>query len=345
MTYTEDLCTWYEQNKRDMPWRQTRDPYAIWISEVMLQQTQVDTVIPYYNSFMRRFPTIQELACAPMDEVLRYWKGLGYYKRAQNLHRGAQKLWESHQGIFPQTLKELSDIPGIGPYTAGAVLSIAFDMPVPAVDGNVMRILSRRYLIEEDITRPSARRLFEEKVLALMESVKPSVFNQALMELGALICSPKSPKCPQCPVKAYCEAFKLGLPERYPIKTKKASPEVEEIIALVIQKENRFIFERRPAEGLLANLWGFPVLDADKASLIVGAKGVFLTSVTHVFTHKKWLLKPFLLHEDSLPHELLNVIIKKPDLEHYTINEAKELPMGTAFVKVLNQLARQDGKS
>ncbi|MGB8955280.1 MAG: A/G-specific adenine glycosylase, partial [Tumebacillaceae bacterium] len=200
------LLAWYEENKRDLPWRRTRDPYAIWVSEVMLQQTRVETVIPYWHRFLEQFPTIDALAKAPEEQVLKAWEGLGYYSRGRNLQKGAQAVQERHHGIVPDALDEMLALPGVGPYTAGAVLSIAYDRPVPAVDGNVFRVLSRIFLIEEDIMKPKTRKTFEGIAEFMIPEGYAASFNQGLMELGATVCIPKNPRCALCPVREQCSA-------------------------------------------------------------------------------------------------------------------------------------------
>lgn len=202
--FSTELLSWYERSKRDLPWRRHRDPYYIWVSEIMLQQTRVDTVIPYFQRFIERFPTIRDLAEAPEEEVLKCWEGLGYYSRARNLQAAAKQVMERHGGIVPDTKAEVSALKGVGPYTTGAILSIAFNRPEPAVDGNVMRVLSRYFLIEEDVAKAGTRTLMEELAAELIPEGRASDFNQALMELGALVCTPKSPQCLICPVMARC---------------------------------------------------------------------------------------------------------------------------------------------
>ncbi len=202
--FSGHLLEWYMENKRDLPWRRHRDPYYIWVSEIMLQQTRVDTVIPYFKRFIERFPTVEALADAPEQDVLKCWEGLGYYSRARNLQAAAKQVKELHGGQVPDDRAAVFALKGVGPYTAGAILSIAFNKPEPAVDGNVMRVLSRYFLIEEDIMKGSTRALMEGLVTELIPEGRASDFNQALMELGALVCTPKSPHCLTCPVMEHC---------------------------------------------------------------------------------------------------------------------------------------------
>lgn len=337
MTYAERLLKWFDENKREMPWRNTVNPYYIWISEVMLQQTQVDTVRPYYERFIERFPTIESLAQASLEEVHQYWQGLGYYRRAENLHKGAKVVAEKYQGVFPKDPKLVKDIPGIGPYTLGAVLSIAFHIPLPAVDGNVMRILSRQFLIEEDIAVAKNRKVFEHKVMELMPD-DPNRFNQALMELGALVCTPKNPKCSECPIQPICKAYEVGRVMELPIKTKKVKNVTMQYKVLLLEKEGKYLMEKRPAEGLLANLWGFPMMEEDEweGEYVHQIKTVDLEKVVHVFTHRKWEMQPIIIRSNDA--EEILPIENNQEKKFVTLKEMKGLPIGTAFTKIIGEL-------
>ncbi|KAE8558750.1 A/G-specific adenine glycosylase, partial [Paenibacillus polymyxa] len=213
--FSFELLNWYTRNKRDLPWRRHRNPFYIWISEIMLQQTRVDTVIPYFNRFIARFPTIEALAEAPEEDVLKLWEGLGYYSRARNLQTAAKQVVELHGGQVPDDTQAVAALKGVGPYTTGAIMSIAFNRPEPAVDGNVMRVLSRYFLIEEDIMKGSTRSHMESLVRELIPEGRAADFNQALMELGALVCTPKSPHCLTCPVMEHCSG-RLAAPQAPP---------------------------------------------------------------------------------------------------------------------------------
>lgn len=265
--FSTELLQWYERSKRDLPWRRHRDPYYIWISEIMLQQTRVDTVIPYFQRFIERFPTIQDLAEAPEEDVLKCWEGLGYYSRARNLQAAARQVVERHGGAVPDNKAEVAALKGVGPYTTGAIMSIAFNRPEPAVDGNVMRVLSRYFLIEEDIMKTATRTLMEELATELIPEGRASDFNQALMELGALVCTPKSPQCLICPVMARCAGRLEGAEERLPVKSKAKPPRPEyRFVALVEgdgENAGRVLVRRRPDTGLLARMWELPHIPAD----------------------------------------------------------------------------------
>jgi A/G-specific adenine glycosylase len=254
----EILLDWYRANRRDLPWRRLRDPYAVWISEAMLQQTRVETVIPYWERFLALFPDVASLAAAEPDAVLGAWAGLGYYSRARNLHRAAKAVAALHGGRLPDTAEGLRELPGIGRYTAGAVASIAFDRPEPVVDGNVARVLARLYGIREDPKRPAVAARLWELAGALARGPSPGDLNQALMELGALVCTPRAPGCPACPLRRRCEARAAGDAESLPVKARKPSPRAVEAVAALILRRGRVLAVRRPPRGLLGGLWELP---------------------------------------------------------------------------------------
>jgi A/G-specific adenine glycosylase len=251
-----NLLRWFEKNGRDLPWRRMRNPYVIWVSEIMLQQTQVVTVIPYYQRFLKAFPTVRHLAKADLSKVLKVWEGLGYYSRARNLHRASQMVVHHFGGKIPDNLKDLLSLPGIGRSTAGAILSFAYNKDAPILDGNAKRVLSRLFAI-------SGSKAKTERILwGISESLIPkghsNPFNQALMDLGSMLCIPKDPQCPRCPLRHLCKATASGAPERYPSKVaKKKIPHITAISAL-IQKDGRVLLNKRPPNGLLGGLWEFP---------------------------------------------------------------------------------------
>jgi len=252
------LIGWFAANRRDMPWRRTRDPYAVWVSEVMLQQTQVETVIPYYERFMRRFPTVGALAAARLDTVLKCWEGLGYYGRARNLHRAAGMVVAQLGGEIPGDREALLRLPGIGAYTAGAIASIAFDRPEPIVDGNVMRVLCRLFRVHGDPRSTQTGRRLWEMAAVLVPRRCPGIFNQALMELGALVCRPGEPDCGACPARRLCEGRRHGEQSRLPIRrVRKPIPRYTVVVGIV-EKDGKVLIDRRPEGGLLGGLWEFP---------------------------------------------------------------------------------------
>ncbi|WP_071461106.1 A/G-specific adenine glycosylase [Bacillus massilinigeriensis] len=307
--FQKDLIDWFSREQRDLPWRKDQDPYKVWVSEVMLQQTKVDTVIPYFTRFLEQFPSIDALAGADEEKVLKAWEGLGYYSRVRNLQAAVREVKERYGGKVPDTPEAISTLKGVGPYTAGAVLSIAYGKPEPAVDGNVMRVLSRILLIYEDIAKPSARKTFERAVRQLIDHGNPSYFNQALMELGALICTPTSPSCLLCPVNSHCEAYEQGAAQELPVKSKKKKQKTVELAAALLHdEEGRLLIRKRPATGLLGNLWEFPNTEVsasypgERGQLQDYLGGEYKSAPTlsrlpediqHVFTHLIWNIRVF----------------------------------------------------
>jgi A/G-specific adenine glycosylase len=252
------VLEWYHHNRRELPWRGETSPYRIWVSEVMLQQTQVATVIPYYHRFLERFPAVEALAAAPLEEVLKVWEGLGYYARARNLHKAAIEIVEKHGARFPESYAQLRTLPGFGDYTAGAVASVAFDQAVSAVDGNVKRVIARLFALETDITRAPAAQQLKRIAGALVDPDAPGDWTQAIMEVGATVCTPKSPKCPLCPVNDLCQGRLRGLERALPVKpVKKVLPHYD-VTAAVIRQDGKVLIGQRPLEGMLGGLWEFP---------------------------------------------------------------------------------------
>lgn len=341
--FQSDLIYWYQNNKRQLPWRETRDPYLIWISEVMLQQTQVETVIPYYNLFKRKYPTAFDLAEADEQEVLKDWEGLGYYSRARNLHNAAKVVATKHEGNMPRDLKELGDLKGIGPYTRGAIASIAFGLPEPAVDGNVFRVISRVLVITENTSEPRVRRIFEDIIREIISQTDPSSFNQGLMELGARICTPTSPKCEICPVAAHCRAYSLGIQTELPIKNKAKKQRVEKYALLLItNSENKVVIEQRPSEGLLANMWQFPMVSIenewkDLKQIEKRVEKLYGTELTplkkqaeyrHVFSHIIWELEVY----------TTRLINENPKLKFVEKKELNDYPFSISHIKAMPYL-------
>ncbi len=302
--FQNDLISWFKREQRDLPWRKDQDPYKVWVSEIMLQQTRVDTVIPYFNRFIEWFPTIDDLADADEDKILKAWEGLGYYSRVRNLQSAVKEVRATYNGVVPDTPEEITRLKGVGPYTAGAILSIAYGLPEPAVDGNVMRVISRILSIWEDTARPASRKVFEQAVRELISHDDPSAFNQALMELGALICTPTSPACLLCPVREHCQAFEEGVQHELPVKTKKnKTRNVQLAAAILVDDSGRIMIHKRPSTGLLANLWEFPNVELKhplegeqdyveqlfNTSLGLNIQlGRIIGQVEHVFSHLIW---------------------------------------------------------
>ncbi|MEZ7639102.1 A/G-specific adenine glycosylase, partial [Streptococcus parasanguinis] len=317
-SFREKLLVWYDVHKRDLPWRRTQDPYKIWISEIMLQQTRVDTVIPYYERFLDWFPTVADLAQAPEEKLLKAWEGLGYYSRVRNMQKAAQQIMENHGGVFPSSYEEISKLKGIGPYTAGAIASIAFGLPEPAVDGNVMRVLARLFEVDYDIGVPTNRKIFQAMMEILIDPARPGDFNQALMDLGSDIESPVNPRPEESPVKEFSAAYQHGTMDRYPIKAPKKKPVPVYLTAFIIKdSQGRYLLEKNEREGLLSGFWHFPLIEVESLSGNLGQLSLLdgkgeaernpeilsfeqdydlaidwqdrsYPIVQHVFSHRKW---------------------------------------------------------
>ena len=321
LSFRQKLLAWYDENKRDLPWRRSKNPYHIWVSEIMLQQTRVDTVIPYYERFLDWFPTVESLANAPEDRLLKAWEGLGYYSRVRNMQTAAQQIMSEFEGKFPSTYEGISSLKGIGPYTAGAISSIALNLPQPAVDGNVMRVLARLFEVNHDIGNPSNRKIFQAMMEVLIVPDRPGDFNQALMDLGSDIEAPVNPRPEESPVKEFSAAYQHGTMDRYPIKAPKKKPIPIYLKALVVQNsQGQFLLEKNESEKLLAGFWHFPLIEVDEFSDQTQDLGLFsqvaepilqlgpspqesfeqdydlevdwqdsrFEEVKHIFSHRKW---------------------------------------------------------
>lgn len=278
----ERLVTWYNANSRDLPWRENRDPYRIWISEVVLQQTQVKQGLGHYLRFVERFPDVQALAAADTDEVLLYWKGLGYYSRALNLHAAAKQVCEDYKGVFPHTYNEILKLKGVGRYTAAAISSICFNERIPAVDGNFYRVLSRIFADDYDVSRPAAFSYFSELALLMMPEHSAGLFNQAVMDLGSEICRPRNPLCMFCPVSSDCMAYSTGRVTDFPVKTKKLRVENLLLHYYFVQCENQFLIRRRDTRMIWKNLYEFPTdIPPEWLDFVIKS-----TPVAHKLTHR-----------------------------------------------------------
>ena len=317
----QPLHDWYDQNRRVLPWRQTSDPYAIWVSEVMLQQTQVKTVIPYYNRFLGRFPDVPSLAGADLGEVYKLWEGLGYYSRARYLHQAAGTLAAETGGRLPDDPNRLRRLPGVGPYIAAAILSIAFQQAFAVVDGNVKRVLARLFLLDIPVNRGASYTVFQGFADGLLDRTDPGRHNQAVMELGALVCTPKNPACDICPVSFFCKAFEKNLVPQYPRREKRPALPVKRWASGVIVKNGHVLVVRRPDTGLLAGLWEFPCVPVDnpvdktvekeeapKGRIEAGLRSTVglhvsptrrITTIRHTYTHFKLVMDVFLCSFDG----------------------------------------------
>ena len=305
------LLSWYDSGHRILPWREEPTPYHVWVSEIMLQQTRVEAVKPYYDRFMAALPDVASLAAAQEEVLLKLWEGLGYYNRVRNLNKAAQIVMKEYEGVMPDTYEKLLKLPGIGSYTAGAIASIAYGKKVPAVDGNVLRVLARLRCDERDIMQQQVKKQVEEELFAAMGDERPGDFNQALMELGATVCVPNgTPKCNQCPWEGLCLAHKEGREIEFPVKTAKKKRTIEEKTILLIRDENKVALQKRPSKGLLAGMYEFPWMEGKltEAEVLARLKEVGLSVLhikpvgesKHIFTHKEWHMTGYAVRVDEL---------------------------------------------
>ena len=298
--FKNNLVKWFEKNQRQMPWRETKNPYYIWLSEVMLQQTQVKTVIDYYHKFVNRFPTITDLSNAHEDEVLKYWEGLGYYSRARNFHTAIKDVAMNYNGEVPNDPERFGELKGVGPYTQAAVMSIAFNLPLATVDGNVFRVWSRLNNDHRDTKLQTTRKAFE-KELEIYVQEDSGTFNQAMMELGALICTPKNALCMFCPVQEHCEAFEQGTVEQLPVKTTKVKKKHIKKNVYIVSNENGDLLIEKRTQKLLNNMWEFPMYEAEsnenintELSTEIEFQSKPVYSLKHQFTHLTWDIDVYL---------------------------------------------------
>lgn len=342
----EPLLTWYNAVKRNLPWRDKDNAYYTWVSEIMLQQTRVEAVKPYFNRFISRLPDIQSLAICPEEELMKLWEGLGYYSRVRNMQKAAIQIVEQYDGQLPKDFEKLLSLKGIGRYTAGAIASIAYRIPVPAVDGNVLRVVTRLTENPQDIMKQAVRREIEKQLSAIIPVSVPGDFNQALMELGAVVCVPSgSPKCNICPVKEFCRAYISGHQEAYPVKAKKKPRSIEERTVLVIQDGCSTALRKRPGEGLLAGLYEFPNMpgyyNRTQALSYVRDLGLDplyireLPDSKHIFSHIEWRMKAYQIKVASLDGELTQDFFfagREETQQHYAIPSAFE-----AYLKYMRE--------
>lgn len=328
------LLDWYEKEHRILPWRLSKNPYYIWISEIMLQQTRVEAVKPYFERFITAFPKIDDVANAPEDQLLKMWEGLGYYNRVRNIQKAAKIVVENYGGKLPADYNELKKLPGIGNYTAGAVSSIAYNIPAPAVDGNVMRVVSRIEERTEDIMKQSARSAVEKALTEIMPEDKAGDFNQALMELGATVCVPNgAPNCNNCPVAALCGAYAHGRIDELPVKAQKKSRKIEERTVLLIQDGDRVAIHKRENKGLLAGLYEFPnflrkmteqeVLDYVKKLNLIPLQIQKLENAKHIFSHIEWHMTGYAVKVAELDATLPKVKRNVSEISNINVVEKK----------------------
>lgn len=335
------LLDWYDKHKRTLPWRGTHDPYCVLVSEIMLQQTRVAAVIPYYLRWMEELPDVAALAAVGEERLMKLWQGLGYYSRARNLRRAAGMIMETFSGRFPESREELLRLPGVGEYTAGAVASIAFGQPVPAVDGNVLRVASRVTGEDGDVMDPAVRRRFRHRLEAVIPSDRPGEFNQAWMDLGAMTCLPNgAPDCAHCPLASLCEANRLGLQKELPVRRRKAARRVEELTVYLLLRNGRAALCRREETGLLAGLWEFPHVPGDLEEAQAGAPLAAWNlrplswrkklTARHIFTHMEWRMTGYLLEAEGAGTGL--TWVDRAELE--------TLAVPSAFAKFLEEVRR-----
>ena len=332
------LLSWYREHKRDLPWRKNKDAYRIWISEIMLQQTRVEAVKPYYFRFMEHFPTVEALANAPDEELLKCWEGLGYYSRARNLKKAAIVIMEEHDGKIPASREALLALPGIGSYTAGAIGSIAYEIPAPAVDGNVLRVLSRVLGSYDDILKQSTKKKVEELVSDVLKSGEAGDYNQALIEIGAIVCVPNgAPLCDRCPFSTVCAAKEHGLIDELPVKTPKKKRRIEEKTVLLLQDGEKIAIRKRGPQGLLASLYEFVnvpgKLEKAEVEALFGhmVEDESVPDAKHIFSHVEWHMNGYLISADKLPDTLCDGT--EEPIIYVTYEELQEkYPIPAAFV-------------
>jgi A/G-specific adenine glycosylase len=322
MSFATTLLNWFRENGRDLPWRQTRDPYAIWLSEIILQQTQVRQGWEYWERFMRRWPTVEVLAAATEDEVLREWQGLGYYSRARNLHYAARQIVE--RGGFPTTIAEIKQLKGVGDYTAAAIGSIAFGLPAAVVDGNVYRVLSRYFGIETPINTTEGKKLFAALAQEQLPSQEPSAYNQAIMDFGAIQCTPQSPDCSVCPLMEGCEAFRTARTAELPVKLKTLKIRERHLVYIYIRYKGQTAIHRRGAGDIWQGLWE-PWLVDDEPKVPYGAM-VLRQNVKHVLTHRVLFADFYLWEPDNRPELPPDYIwISEADIDNYALPRLIEI--------------------
>jgi A/G-specific adenine glycosylase len=338
------LLAWFRRNARSLPWRKRRDPYAIWVSEVMLQQTQVATVIPCYERFLEAFPTVANLARAPLERVLQLWSGLGYYRRARYLHQAAKELVRSFAGAFPLDYKQIRSLPGVGEYTARAVLSIAFGLPYTLLDGNVARVLSRLVALRGNLHQPGFRRVVEAQLERLLSHRSPGDFNQSLMELGQILCLPRAPRCADCPLRSWCLGYKSGRPQLYPQPRPRRAAESHYLAAAILQRGPRVAMVRGLGDGLLDDLWNFPsAFGPSRAEALVSLRnklagfgslsltlGDSIAEVHHGITYRS-------IHVHAYPAEISNPP-RKRGLRWFPISSLRQAAISQLARKIAQQV-------
>lgn len=339
-----EILAWFKKNKRDMPWRRTKDPYRIWISEIMLQQTQVKTATPYYERWVREFPSVKILAEAPAEKILKLWEGLGYYTRARNIHKAAKLIVEKHGSRFPSSFEKILELPGIGRYTAGAVASIAFGIPVPVLDGNVMRVLARLFAIADPVDSEKTRKALWKLAESLIPARHPGNFNEGMMELGATICLPREAECLLCPVPDRCMAYRKGIQDSLPRKGKQAAVKKVEAVCAVIKNKGSLLIERRPEKGLWANLWQLPTFpvrgrETPVKALEAGLAGLGIIALAG--EKRESVKRSYTVHQEKLHVFCCRLLSQKKsngNLRWAGPKELDRLPFSSAYAKILKEV-------
>lgn len=335
LSFSKSLIHWYSESKRDLPWRQTKDPYRIWLSEIILQQTRVNQGLPYYQHFVEAFPAIQDLAAAPQDQVLSLWQGLGYYSRARNLHAAAKQVVHDFGGDFPNTYADILKLKGVGPYTAAAISSICYDEPQPVVDGNVFRVASRVFGIYNDISEQRSRNVFVEQLKEVIPEDQPGTFNQAMMECGAVICKP-NPSCNICPVREYCFAFEKKCQTELPVKSKKLKPKGRNIQYAVYWNGEQMLMKKREGKDIWQGLYDFPEHNSS-----LGPR-LFSQTIKHQLTHQSLQLSFDLIKLDGEDWEKMR---RTESVEAFTLKQTLNLPKPKPvvdFIKNFNEHLQND---
>ena len=345
------LLPWFTANKRSMPWRSNRTPYRVWISELMLQQTRVDQATPYFQRFMKRFPSLKSLAAASQTDVLKMWEGLGYYSRARNLHKAAQIITTDHKGRFPATAEAIIKLPGIGPYTAAAIGSLAFNLDLAVLDGNVIRVLSRLFAYSRDTRSTAAKKGLQQLADDLLVQGDAGNFNEAMMELGATVCLPQNPNCAACPMPTACLGFQSGRPTDYPIKApKKKVPHIVVGAAVVTNRKGEVLIAQRPVNGMLGGLWEFPggkqetgetiqecIVRELKEELGINTEtGEFLITIHHAYSHFTMAMHTYFSKIKSGRPRTIHC----QDYRWMKISELREFPYSKADLYIIDELEK-----
>ncbi len=340
-TFGKNIIDWYSITKRELPWRETKDPYKIWLSEIILQQTRVIQGLPYYQRFVEQFPTVTDLANAEADVVMRTWQGLGYYSRARNLHKTAKIVEEKHGGQFPPSYDGLIELPGVGPYTAAAIASIAFGEPRPVLDGNVFRVVARVFAIDKDISASSSRKEFMHVLEQLIPAHAPDLFNQAMMELGATVCSPSQPGCTSCPLQDRCQALAAGEQSKYPVKLKKVKVRTRPFHYLVLEHNGLVGMKQRQANDIWQGLYEFMLVEDPTFELedYVHPNSTSQLEISNVFkhllTHQRIEAR---FYRAEVPEKsTFDKLLNKYDLNAYSFDQVLTLPKPKLMVNYLDQ--------